>query len=104
MLLVIRISTLKVMNTVEYIMSSKKCKTCALATVLLSITYFQKFFYFNDYTKFGTLLTFVIVKESVSCSQGHIQGVCLAAMTDPFTPQVLSIKADEISNIVTADL
>jgi len=32
-------------------------------------------------------------------------GVCLAVMTDPFAPQVLSIKADDkISNAVTAGL
>jgi len=30
------------------------------------------------------------------------QGVCLAVMTDPFVPQMLSIKANKISNAVTA--
>jgi len=36
--------------------------------------------------------------------QGCIHGVCLAVMTDPFAPQVLSIKADNTSNVVTAGL
>jgi len=37
------------------------------------------------------------------CIQGRVQGVCLAVMTGPFVPQVLSIKADDkISNAVTA--
>jgi len=36
--------------------------------------------------------------------QGRIYGVCLAVMTDPFAPQVLSINADNISNTVTAGL
>jgi len=36
--------------------------------------------------------------------QGSIWGVCLAVTTDPFAPQVLSIKADKTSNVVTAHL
>ena len=36
--------------------------------------------------------------------QGHIQRICLAVMTGPFLPQVLSIEASEISNAVTAGL
>jgi len=31
-------------------------------------------------------------------------GVCLAVMTDTIAPQVLSIKADKTSNVVTAGL
>jgi len=41
---------------------------------------------------------------TVRCKQGRIQGVCLAVMTGPFVPQVLSIKAYKISNTVTAGL
>jgi len=37
-------------------------------------------------------------------TQGHIQGVCLAVLTGPFVPQVLSIKADKRSSIATAGL
>jgi len=40
----------------------------------------------------------------LSRRQRRIYGVCLTVMTDPFAPQVLSIKADEISNAVTAGL
>jgi len=34
----------------------------------------------------------------------RIHGFCLAVMTGSFVPQVLSIKADEITNAVTAGL
>jgi len=44
-----------------------------------------------------TLNTFDL---AVCQDQGHTQGVCLAVMTDPFVPQVLSIKADKVSNAV----
>jgi len=35
---------------------------------------------------------------------GAHPGVCLAVMTGPFVPQVLSIKADKISKAVIAGL
>jgi len=36
--------------------------------------------------------------------QGCIQGVCLALMTEAFVLQVLSTKADKVSNTVTTGL
>jgi len=43
-------------------------------------------------------------KNTFGTGQGRIYRVCLAVMTDPFAPQVLRIKADKISNTVTAGL
>jgi len=43
--------------------------------------------------------------NTVGCyTQGRIQGICLAVMTSPVVPHVLSIKADKASNAVTAGL